>query len=228
MQISLFPALVSGGNVRTLDLNTIPPCTTLLSTKAHCITIGYAPTNSTYYTIMKILAEQHHLSIATDVSNATDQTYDVVGFDSQDKIETYAKTYPNATQACKQYYSRSRPNFLCVQLWSSHLPRATVFIIKIDGSISFSLKPSTMQISHHKFKSLWIKPSVSPSQFALFWTSPILYFGPVTWKLRQVENDESAEYKLSVQRHLNKATGDYMAKRGNFFGVVNGQYLIGS
>lgn len=100
MQSTLFPSVTSGTNLHTLDLNVIPPCTTLLDTSVHCITIGYAPTNETIYPIMKILADQHQLSIAPDPKNLT-KNYDIVGFDSEESITYYVKAHPNTTQACK-------------------------------------------------------------------------------------------------------------------------------
>ncbi len=101
MQVTLYPSPISGAsNLHILDLNTIPTCSTLLNHNAHCITIGYAPENETTHAVMKILADQHHLSISSE-PNSTASDLDVVGFADFSAIQTYAEAYPNTTQACK-------------------------------------------------------------------------------------------------------------------------------
>jgi len=100
MQVTLYPSPMGGAsNLNTLDLNSIPPCTTLLEPDADCITIGYAPPNETTYEIMKILAHQHHLSISSEI-DVTARNLDVVGFANYSAIQDYAEAHPNTTQAC--------------------------------------------------------------------------------------------------------------------------------
>lgn len=49
----------------------------------------------------------------------------------------------------------------------------------------------------------------------LKYESVLLNFNAVTWTLRQVENDDTAEFKLDVQRQVNGASsGDFMQSRG--------------
>lgn len=95
MQNTLYPAVISRANLHTLDLNVIPPCTTLLDTNDHCITIAYAPASGATLSIMTILAEQHKLSIGTALNNS------IVGFDSEDAATEYVEAHPNSTQAGK-------------------------------------------------------------------------------------------------------------------------------